>query len=99
MFVFLAFFLLQYVVSLDQGKFASLTIKGVSMEDSGRYTMIVQNKYGGESVDIVVSFSAVHSKWLELFKDMTFLLPSVTILMPECYIYIAFIRLCLKAVM
>uniref|UniRef100_A0A8C7WYG3 Myomesin 2a n=1 Tax=Oryzias sinensis TaxID=183150 RepID=A0A8C7WYG3_9TELE len=39
----------------DQGKFASLTIKGVSMEDSGRYTMIVQNKYGGESVDIVVS--------------------------------------------
>uniref|UniRef100_A0A3B4VF65 Myomesin 2 n=1 Tax=Seriola dumerili TaxID=41447 RepID=A0A3B4VF65_SERDU len=45
----------QYVVSLDQGKFASLTIKGVSMEDSGRYTMIVQNKFGGESVDIVVS--------------------------------------------
>uniref|UniRef100_A0A669CKL2 Myomesin 2 n=2 Tax=Oreochromis niloticus TaxID=8128 RepID=A0A669CKL2_ORENI len=45
----------QYVVSLDQGRFASLTIKGVSMEDSGRYTMIVQNKYGGESVDIVVT--------------------------------------------
>ncbi|XP_029947768.1 myomesin-2 [Salarias fasciatus] len=45
----------QYVVSVDQGKFASLTIKGVSLEDSGRYTMIVQNKYGGESVDIVVS--------------------------------------------
>uniref|UniRef100_A0A8D2ZP85 Myomesin-2-like n=1 Tax=Scophthalmus maximus TaxID=52904 RepID=A0A8D2ZP85_SCOMX len=45
----------QYVVSLDQGKFASLTIKGVSMEGSGRYTMIVQNKFGGESVDIVVS--------------------------------------------
>uniref|UniRef100_A0A4W6CMX4 Myomesin 2 n=1 Tax=Lates calcarifer TaxID=8187 RepID=A0A4W6CMX4_LATCA len=45
----------EYVVSIDQGKFASLTIKGVSMEDSGRYTMIVQNKFGGESVDIVVS--------------------------------------------
>ncbi|XP_053295212.1 myomesin-2 [Pleuronectes platessa] len=45
----------QYSVSLDQGRFASLTIKGVSMESSGRYTMIVQNKYGGESVDIVVS--------------------------------------------
>ncbi|XP_074469498.1 myomesin-2 isoform X2 [Sebastes fasciatus] len=45
----------QYVVSLDSGRFACLTIKGVSMEDSGRYTMIVQNKYGGESVDIVVS--------------------------------------------
>uniref|UniRef100_A0A671Y401 Myomesin 2 n=1 Tax=Sparus aurata TaxID=8175 RepID=A0A671Y401_SPAAU len=40
---------------ITDGKFASLTIKGVSMEDSGRYTMIVQNKYGGESVDIVVS--------------------------------------------
>ncbi|XP_026176247.1 M-protein, striated muscle [Mastacembelus armatus] len=45
----------QYVVSMDQGKFASLTIKRVSMEDSGRYSMIVQNKYGGESVDVVVS--------------------------------------------
>ncbi|KAM6977906.1 myomesin-2 [Aplochiton taeniatus] len=45
----------QYIVSLDSGKFASLTIKGVSMVDSGRYSMIVQNKYGGESVDIVVS--------------------------------------------
>uniref|UniRef100_A0A668ALF8 Myomesin 2 n=1 Tax=Myripristis murdjan TaxID=586833 RepID=A0A668ALF8_9TELE len=45
----------QHAISLDQGKFASLTIKGVSMDDSGRYTMIVQNKYGGESVDIVVS--------------------------------------------
>uniref|UniRef100_A0A8C5D813 Myomesin-2-like n=1 Tax=Gouania willdenowi TaxID=441366 RepID=A0A8C5D813_GOUWI len=45
----------QYVVSIDQGKFASLTIKRISVEDSGRYSMIVQNKYGGESVDIVVS--------------------------------------------
>lgn len=43
------------MVSLDQGRFASLTIKGVALEDSGRFTMIVQNKYGGESVDIVVS--------------------------------------------
>ncbi|KAG7482100.1 hypothetical protein JOB18_013030 [Solea senegalensis] len=45
----------KYTVSLDQGRFASLTIKGVSMEDSGRYTMSVQNKFGGESVDIVVT--------------------------------------------
>ncbi|KAG7270925.1 hypothetical protein CRUP_025676 [Coryphaenoides rupestris] len=45
----------QYVVTLDQGKFACLTINGVGMDDSGRYSMIVQNKYGGESVDIVVS--------------------------------------------
>uniref|UniRef100_A0A8P4K008 Myomesin-2 n=1 Tax=Dicentrarchus labrax TaxID=13489 RepID=A0A8P4K008_DICLA len=58
----------QYVVSLDQGKFASLTIKGVTMEDSGRYTMIVQNKYGGESVDIVVSVTAVYHKLLDLLR-------------------------------
>ncbi|XP_036812142.1 myomesin-2 isoform X1 [Oncorhynchus mykiss] len=45
----------QYLVSLESGKFASLTIKRVSLEDCGRYTMTVQNKYGGESVDIVVS--------------------------------------------
>ncbi|KAJ3594006.1 hypothetical protein NHX12_006338 [Muraenolepis orangiensis] len=43
----------QFVVTLDQGRFASLTINGVSMENSGIYSMIVQNKYGGESVDIV----------------------------------------------
>uniref|UniRef100_A0A8C6KQ71 Myomesin 2 n=1 Tax=Nothobranchius furzeri TaxID=105023 RepID=A0A8C6KQ71_NOTFU len=58
----------QYVVSIDQGKFASLTIKGVSMEDSGRYAMIVQNKYGGESVDIVVSVSVVYHKLQDLLK-------------------------------
>lgn len=52
----------QYVVSLDQGRFASMTIKGVSLEDSGRYTMIVQNKYGGESVDIVVSVAALQRR-------------------------------------
>lgn len=61
------------MVSLDQGRFASLTIKGVSMEDSGRYTMIVQNKYGGESVDIVVSVTAVHSKLQDFLRAVTFL--------------------------
>lgn len=75
---FLTFDLIfQYVVSLDQGKFASLTIKGVSMEDSGRYTMIVQNKYGGESVDIVVSVTAVYHKWQDLLRAVKFFRPSV----------------------
>ncbi|XP_063047448.1 myomesin-2 [Engraulis encrasicolus] len=45
----------QYVIAIDSGKFASLTIKGVSMEDSGKYTMTIQNKYGGETVDVIVS--------------------------------------------
>ncbi|XP_016106920.1 myomesin-2-like [Sinocyclocheilus grahami] len=45
----------QYVIAMDSGKFASLTIIGISLEDSGKYTMTVLNKYGGESVDIIVS--------------------------------------------
>nr|XP_056712242.1 myomesin-2 [Euleptes europaea] len=44
-----------YVVALDQGKYASLIIKGVSSEDSGKYSINVKNKYGGEMVDITVS--------------------------------------------
>ncbi|XP_039594681.1 M-protein, striated muscle isoform X2 [Polypterus senegalus] len=44
-----------FVVSLEQGKYASLTIKGVSTEDSGKYGINVRNKYGGETVDVTVS--------------------------------------------
>uniref|UniRef100_A0A8C4U579 Myomesin 2 n=1 Tax=Falco tinnunculus TaxID=100819 RepID=A0A8C4U579_FALTI len=44
-----------YVFSLEQGKYASLTIKGVSSEDSGKYSIHVKNKYGGETVDVTVS--------------------------------------------
>ncbi|XP_058242664.1 myomesin-2 [Hemibagrus wyckioides] len=45
----------QYVIALDSGKFASLTIKGVTLDDSGKFTMCVQNRFGGESVDVIVS--------------------------------------------
>ncbi|XP_053566344.1 myomesin-2 isoform X2 [Bombina bombina] len=41
--------------TLEQGKYASLTIKDVSSEDSGKYGINVRNKYGGETVDITVS--------------------------------------------
>ncbi|XP_074905359.1 myomesin-2 isoform X1 [Buteo buteo] len=44
-----------YVFSLEQGKYASLTIKGVTSEDSGKYSIHVKNKYGGETVDVTVS--------------------------------------------
>ncbi|XP_073445284.1 myomesin-2 [Dendrobates tinctorius] len=44
-----------YSYSLEQGKFASLTIKDVSSEDSGKYGINVKNKYGGETVDVTVS--------------------------------------------
>ncbi|KAM4041563.1 myomesin-2 isoform 2-T2 [Anomaloglossus baeobatrachus] len=44
-----------YSYTLEQGKFASLTIKDVSSEDSGKYGINVKNKYGGETVDVTVS--------------------------------------------
>ncbi|XP_061478883.1 myomesin-2 [Rhineura floridana] len=44
-----------YVVALEQGKKASLVIKGVTSEDSGKYSIHVKNKYGGEIVDVTVS--------------------------------------------
>uniref|UniRef100_A0A665UYN8 Myomesin-2-like n=1 Tax=Echeneis naucrates TaxID=173247 RepID=A0A665UYN8_ECHNA len=68
------------------GKFASLTIKGVSMEDSGRYTMIVQNKFGGESVDIVVSVYRHGEKIPEakpLLTPKTIIPPKLPIEIPQ----------------
>ncbi|XP_014724951.1 PREDICTED: myomesin-2 [Sturnus vulgaris] len=44
-----------YAFSLEQGKYASLTIKGVTSEDSGKYSIHVKNKHGGETVDVTVS--------------------------------------------
>ncbi|NXR33350.1 MPSF protein, partial [Zosterops hypoxanthus] len=44
-----------YAFSLEQGKYASLTIKGVTSEDSGKYSIHVKNKYGGETVDVTLS--------------------------------------------
>ncbi|XP_048387016.2 myomesin-2 isoform X2 [Stegostoma tigrinum] len=44
-----------HYATLEQGKYASLTIKGVTTEDSGKYGINVRNKYGGETIDITVS--------------------------------------------
>lgn len=44
-----------FSVSLEQSKYASLTITGVSSEDSGKYGIYVRNKHGGETVDVTVS--------------------------------------------
>ncbi|XP_066459687.1 myomesin-2 isoform X2 [Eleutherodactylus coqui] len=44
-----------YSSTLEQGKYASLTIRDVSSEDSGKYGINVKNKYGGETVDVTVS--------------------------------------------
>uniref|UniRef100_A0A4W4G4L2 Myomesin 2a n=1 Tax=Electrophorus electricus TaxID=8005 RepID=A0A4W4G4L2_ELEEL len=42
-------------ISFESGKFASLTIKSVTVDDSGKYSINVRNKYGGEFVEITVS--------------------------------------------
>lgn len=42
-------------VMFDGGKFASLVINQVTPEDSGKYSINVRNKYGGEFVEITVS--------------------------------------------
>uniref|UniRef100_UPI00398EE294 myomesin-2 isoform X2 n=1 Tax=Pristiophorus japonicus TaxID=55135 RepID=UPI00398EE294 len=40
--------------TLEQGKYACLTIKGVTTDDSGKYGINVRNKYGGETIDVTV---------------------------------------------
>uniref|UniRef100_A0A3P8X4I4 Myomesin 2a n=1 Tax=Cynoglossus semilaevis TaxID=244447 RepID=A0A3P8X4I4_CYNSE len=42
-------------VTFDGGKFASMVINQVTPEDSGKYSINVRNKYGGEFVEITVS--------------------------------------------
>uniref|UniRef100_A0A671UJ70 Myomesin 2a n=1 Tax=Sparus aurata TaxID=8175 RepID=A0A671UJ70_SPAAU len=42
-------------VTFDGGKFASLVINQVTPDDSGKYSINVRNKYGGEFVEITVS--------------------------------------------
>ncbi|KAM6972736.1 myomesin-2 isoform 2-T2 [Aplochiton taeniatus] len=42
-------------ITFEGGKFASLVITTVTSEDSGKYSINVRNKYGGEFVEITVS--------------------------------------------
>ncbi|CAL9701017.1 unnamed protein product [Knipowitschia caucasica] len=42
-------------ITFDGGKFASMVINKVTPEDSGKYSINVRNKYGGEFVEITVS--------------------------------------------
>ncbi|KAI5627977.1 myomesin-1 isoform X3 [Silurus asotus] len=44
-----------YVLKFESGKFASFTITTVNTSDSGKYSILVKNKYGTESGDFTVS--------------------------------------------
>ncbi|EPY85790.1 myomesin-2 [Camelus ferus] len=44
-----------FQVKVEQAKYVSMTIKGVTSEDSGRYSMSVKNKYGGEKIDVTTN--------------------------------------------
>ncbi|XP_041670306.1 M-protein, striated muscle isoform X2 [Cheilinus undulatus] len=43
------------ILKFASGKFASFTITGVNTSDSGKYSILVKNKYGTESGDFTVS--------------------------------------------
>ncbi|XP_077059158.1 myomesin-2 isoform X7 [Siphateles boraxobius] len=45
----------RFKITFEGGKFSSLTINSVYVEDSGKYSINVRNKYGGEFVEITVS--------------------------------------------
>ncbi|XP_055969960.1 myomesin-2 isoform X2 [Sorex fumeus] len=44
-----------FAVKVEQSKLVSLTISGVTADDSGKYTISVRNKHGGEKIDVTVS--------------------------------------------
>ncbi|XP_074803883.1 myomesin-2 isoform X2 [Natator depressus] len=60
-----------YLVALEHGNVASFTIKGVSSEDSGKYSINVKNKYGGETVDVTRiphlegNFLLIQVRWIQ----------------------------------
>lgn len=43
------------ILKFASGKFASFTITAVNSSDSGKYSILVKNKYGTESGDFTVS--------------------------------------------
>lgn len=43
------------ILKFESGKFASFFITGVNTSDTGKYSILVKNKYGTESGDFTVS--------------------------------------------
>lgn len=44
-----------YSLKFEHGKFASITIAAVTTADSGKYALLVKNKYGTEAGEFTVS--------------------------------------------
>ncbi len=44
-----------YTLKFEHGKFASITIAAVANVDSGKYALLVKNKYGTEAAEFTVS--------------------------------------------
>lgn len=45
----------RYKLKFEHGKFASITIAAVTTADSGKYALVVKNKYGKEAGEFTVS--------------------------------------------
>lgn len=45
----------RYQLKFEHGQFASITISSVTTTDSGKYALLVKNKYGTEAGEFTVS--------------------------------------------
>uniref|UniRef100_A0A6Q2YKQ8 Myomesin-1 n=1 Tax=Esox lucius TaxID=8010 RepID=A0A6Q2YKQ8_ESOLU len=70
-----------YVMKFEAGKYASFTITTVNTTDSGKYSILVKNKYGTESADFTVSVFTpddITSLLLSSDDDITSSIPCLT---------------------
>ncbi|KAM3593780.1 uncharacterized protein V6R79_021385 [Siganus canaliculatus] len=66
------------ILKFESGKFASFTITGVNTADSGKYSILVKNKYGTESGDFTLEITegtpdlGVTSYWTDAEGNVVF---------------------------
>ncbi|XP_061778091.1 M-protein, striated muscle isoform X4 [Nerophis ophidion] len=66
------------ILKLESGKFASFTITGVSTLDTGKYSILVKNKYGTESAEFTLEVTegtpdlGVTSYWTDAAGNVAF---------------------------
>lgn len=58
-----------YKLKFEHGKFASITIAAVTTADSGKYALVVKNKYGKEAGEFTVSVYNPEEEGKEEKKD------------------------------